>query len=332
MRPAKTAGMDVRNSNTIKTTSQLLAAVLLSTITCFGCTNGTDESDDGATGAEKAGPAGGEPAQETGGTDGTGVDVGTTDEELATASAQLCPTLCVSGTCTGNLCTEPEQLTINAYEIDHVAASGPVTRSAGARACAHSARSSAIHVLEVDGPCARVEIEAINGAPGNLPVDMGTLELDSPSLGNIEMLPDGPCMSMTATTGTLFTAGDKLTVSASGSGEIAPFNLVALAPETFTLNLSALHPGQPFTVSWAPGGPLAYVMVMTSSTTLFCRSTSASSLTVSGALTSALGQDSGIASVVAARLDSNDTAISTNGERAYFTASTSVQADVPYSP
>lgn len=265
----------------------------------------------GAGGETMTGGSGGETM-----TGGAGGGTGTVTDDPD--SVALCEALC-STPCVGNVCSFERTLEIGVLNATNVLSDGTAGDYGMGQACTLEAMVIANESLLRDGPCWLLSQSYVEGSFQFLPFDLGAITVSSPTAGTVPLPPKGNCYNA-KTDGPMLSPGETVTADVPGNIDVSPFSLEVTAPGPLSVTTSALVPGQPLTVSWAPAGPLSYVFLSSATASIFCDPGASGEVTLSGALTGALAGGSGPAILTVKRTSTVESSFGPTNERVYFGA------------
>ena len=269
----------------------------------------------GVTGGSGGGGSGGQTS--TGGsggqtsTGGSGGGTGTITDDPD--SVALCEALC-STPCVGNTCVFERTLELGALNATNILSDGTTSDYGMGQACTLEAMVVANESLLRDGPCWLVSQTLVEGTFQFLPFDLGTITVSSPTAGTVALPPKGNCYNA-KTVGPILSPGETVTADVPGNIDVSPFSLEVTAPGPLSVTTSALVPGQPLTVSWAPAGPISYVFLSSATASIYCDPGASGEVTLSGALTGALAAGSGLATLTVQHVNTVESSFGPTNER-----------------
>ena len=268
--------------------------------------SGGQTSTGGSGGQTSTGGSGGQTS-----TGGSGGGTGTITDDPD--SVALCEALC-STPCVANTCVFERTLELGALNATNILSDGTTSDYGMGQACTLEAMVIANESLLRDGPCWLVSQTLVEGTFQFLPFDLGAITVSSPTAGTVALPPKGNCYNI-KTVGPILSPGETVTADVPGNIDVSPFSLEVTAPGPLSVTTSALVPGQPLTVSWAPAGPISYVFLSSATASIYCDPGASGEVTLSGALTGALAAGSGLATLTVQHVNTVESSFGPTNER-----------------
>ena len=254
-------------------------------------------------------------------------DIGSTDKQAS---------LLIDAEKVVTICTAPDHLSVVTERFQAEKLDGVVMSAATATVCARATYSTKVTILATDGPCWLEKTENLV-ATDLLPIDIGTLTIDTPIAGKFELAlsPGGSCGFKWFAEDALFAAGDDVAAEGTGDGDLPAFSLATTAPAPLALDMpSQLQLGQPFTITWTPGEEVQLIMFTSTDSDanhIVCKGNEQGELTVSAALTAAFEPLAPSGYVTAMRINKARTDLG-GGISALLLAMVGEQKEIDYAP
>jgi hypothetical protein len=244
----------------------------------------------GGNGGSGGSAGGGTGGSATGGSGGGAGGVGGAEAEA------LCETLCGGpGTCVGTTCSLGPGFSVTLSEYPSSTPDGTFVTKTTVMASFFAGGSIEHDVLAVDGDCF-VENFALPMATF-LPFDAGDITIETAAAGALVLPPAGAnhMQLLDPPPDDLYSAGDAITIDISGGADVPALSTVLTAPGTWVLSVPPVKRGEPVFISWAPAPPPKVVVLgggFPDYMSVTCLPKLPGGITISGALTALLGDDS----------------------------------------